>query len=189
MSEYFYLVSSLPMLKQDEEPVISSDEFLEACSHWLPESEMSLLTQLDLVPDAVSPPSPGSAARKWSDWETCLRNLLAKTRAGKLNRDAANSMREENDFFSDIERGAQDAYSASNPLEREKILDKLRWTQLEDLESGHHFDFDKLCIYRIKLLLREKWTARKKEQGEENLNGIIEKIYAGTDNQEEENKS
>jgi hypothetical protein len=189
MSEYFYLVSSLPMLKQDEESAISSEEFLDACSQWLKPGELSLIKQLNLAPIANSALSPASAAGKWNNWETCLRNFMTRTRAGKLNRDTANSLREEKDFFSEIERGAQDAFSAPNPLEREKMLDKLRWTQLEDLESGHHFDFDKLCIYRIKLLLREKWTNRKKEQGEENLNGVVEKVYAGTENKEEENKS
>ena len=51
-----------------------------------------------------------------------------------------------------------------------------------------HFDFDKLCIYKIKLALREKWTERVKDKGEKNLGGVVERVYRSQPEKEEENK-
>ncbi|MDD5512600.1 MAG: DUF2764 family protein, partial [Candidatus Omnitrophica bacterium] len=32
-----------------------------------------------------------------------------------------------------------------------------RWAFLEELNTGHYFDFEVLIIYALKLLLLEKW--------------------------------
>jgi hypothetical protein len=77
---------------------------------------------------------------------------------------------------SDIDRSIEEVLSVPNPAEREKMLDSLRWKALDDLEFGHNFDFDSLCIYKIKLMLLEKWVGKDQRKGLENLDAILNKI-------------
>lgn len=181
MAQYYYLVSSLPMLKPEETPFLSSREFLEICADKLSAKDFSALSAISLVPDESAAFPADSAAAKWNTWEICLRNRIAAHRTGK-GQDASEYMLPETDCFSEIEAGVQEAYGIKNPLERENIFDRMRWRKLDDLEAGHDFDFDKLCIYMLKLLLREKWLIRSKENGFNNLDGAIAKIYSEQNN-------
>jgi len=81
------------------------------------------------------------------------------------------------DYFSEIDRGVQEAFSAKDPKLKEKILDNLRWKELDNLESGHQFDVTKLCIYKLRLMICEKWINRQIEKGETNLESIVEHFY------------
>lgn len=172
MSEYYYLVSSLPMLRNGEAPPMSTAEYLEQCEEWVSEDEFNTLKNLALVPEENS----SGAVKQWYDWEICLRNRLASHLGNSLNLDAEEYTLEEADCYSEIERGLQEAYGQKNPLDRERVLDNLRWSRLEDMESGHLFDINLLCIYKIKLMLCEKWVGREPEHGNENLDAIIEKV-------------
>ena len=57
-----------------------------------------------------------------------------------------------------------------------KLIDRIRWSHLDDLECGHDFDFAGLCVYRCKLAILEKYRERKAEQGRENFNRAVERI-------------
>lgn len=182
MSKYYYLVSTLPMLRWftvnhhewNENIPFSSDDFMARCSGWLSESEFRRLNKLSLIPsEDISSPA-GYSAEKWYVWETCLRNKIVKFRVLSSEKDAEKNIRTESDCFSEIDRGVQEAFTASDPIKREKALDLLRWNMLEDIESGHHFDFDKLCVYKLKLMLREKWIGRDEKKGSENLEYILD---------------
>jgi len=179
MGQYYYLISSLPMLRQDEGARISIEDFLGECSKWLDDNEMETIKQLSPVPDDSLRTSGVASLASWAEWEICLRNRLARQRAHKAGKDPEAVCLHENDWFSEVERAAQDSSSAANPLERERILDDLRWKKFEDLECGHIFDFDKLCLYKLKLMLRLKWSERKKEAGEKNFNVLLDKVYGG----------
>ena len=178
MGQYYYLISSLPMIRQDEAPGISVESFLEECGKWLDENEMNIINPLAVVPgtDDIDVAVPKS----WTEWENGLRNRLARQRGHKLNRDVETVCRHENDWFSEVERAAQDFSAMTNPLDREKMLDDLRWKKLEDLECGHIFDFDRLCVYKLKLMLRLKWSDRKKENGEKNFPELLDKVYSSS---------
>lgn len=177
---YYFLVSSLPMLKRDETPFYSLPAFMGLCADWITEHEYSILEKLELVPVSISESGfpASSVAAEWYRWEICLRNRIAKARSGVLGRDAGAFMLEAEDEFTEIDKAVQEVFLLTDPLEREKALDGIRWYKAEELEFGHDFDFAKLCVYKIKLMLREKWTERLKEKGVKNLNDIINNVYA-----------
>ncbi|MHA7831523.1 MAG: hypothetical protein ACX93O_10515 [Flagellimonas sp.] len=52
-----------------------------------------------------------------------------------------------------------------NPLEEETQLIKWQWDKLEELSLGHYSDFGALAIYKLKLLLLERWWSFDQEQG------------------------
>jgi len=51
------------------------------------------------------------------------------------------------------------------PLEEEIQLLKWQWYKLEELSLGHYSDFGALAIYKLKLLLLERWWSFDQEQG------------------------
>ena len=176
MAEYYFLVSSLPTLYPWEATSVTTGSFMEACASWLPEEELETLWRLGLEPDtSLAESSP--VVQRWIAWETCLRNRLAKARAAALGVASDRDLRPDLDFFSAIDRAVQDAHAAADPLARERLLDKLRWSELDDLEAGHYFDFDRLCVYKLKLALREKIAKRDRPSGQDNLEGALRGLY------------
>ena len=171
MAQFYYLISSLPMLELDEVPNVNSTGFLELCADFVSPVQSEILAGLSLVPNKDDDSFP-----EWNRWETMLRNRLALHREAFV-KGASNFTREEKDYFAEVEKIVQDAYLKDNPLEREDFLDRMRWARLEDLEVGHEFDFMKLCTYRLKLLLCEKRRNRDKEHGSSNYDRIVSDIY------------
>lgn len=163
------------MLKKGALPPLTSEAFLKACSEMLPAKAVSMLSEIDLVPAAPEDKKTFgrfSSVHKWYEWETGTRNRLAKFRAVHLNRENRNS--ETN--HADIDKYLEEIMSIANPVDREKMLDSLRWKFLDELEFGHNFDFYVLCIYRIKLMLLEKWIGKEQQKGYENLDAIINNL-------------
>lgn len=170
---YYYILSSLPMLRKEGPPPITSDYFLHSCAEMIPEKTVGRLSSLKLLPEKETGFGHSSSAAKWYKWETDMRTKLAKFRAVSLGRE---QKIHQGNGFSDIDRSIEEILSVPNPAEREKMLDSLRWKALDDLEFGHNFDFDSLCIYRIKLMLLEKWVGKDQRKGLENLDAILNKI-------------
>ncbi len=181
MASYYYLISSLSSLVLGEKPQLTLTDFMELCSEWVSSSEYEQLDSVSLIPSPESLPK-NITVKKWEDWETCLKNQIVKLRAGDLKKDPSNYTQEEKDYFSEIERGVQEAFSAQDPYLKEKILDELRWNALSNLESGHQFDLSTLCIYKLRLMLCEKWLTREQEKGEKNLDDILAKFYTPDSN-------
>lgn len=178
MAEYYYLVSSLPDLAPDTEPPLRLETFMENCADWLSSREMAVIAALSLTPEMPGETTDHAIAL-WYDWETVLRNRLARQRSGFSGQDAEAVLRHENDLYSEIESGVTDAWAQTDPQEREKVLDQVRWRFLEGLEAGHHFDFVHLCVYKIKLMLREKWLPRRLENGRANLDQTLSAVIQG----------
>ncbi len=175
MAGYYYLISSLPMLMFDEKAQLSVEEFDAACLGKVTENDLEILNKLSLIPEAEQIYPADSAAEHWRQWEICLRNRIALHRAPQ-GKDIRASLQDEEACFCGIDTGIQEAFALRNPLKREKYFDHMRWRVLDDFESGHHFDSDKLCIYKLKLLLLEKWNDRQVEQGVKNLDVMLGQI-------------
>ena len=178
MADYYYLVSSLPMLDKYTEPSMSSDEFVESCEEWLSSGDMAQVSAMSLIPVGGRVLEHGTAAAMWNEWETSLRNKLARARGGKLNREVESDLHDETDCFPEVERVIQEVSAAHNPLEAEKILDDMRWTKLEEIEATHGFDVYTLCAYKLKLQLCEKWMPREEKLGIEKFNEVIDAVNA-----------
>ena len=86
--------------------------------------------------------------------------LLKKVYDGLQN--PLDKLAEKSGFF--LQRGVY-----LDPLEREKALDRARWAFLDGFEWSHAFNFEALCIYRCKLMILEKWAARRAGNAEDNL--------------------
>ena len=161
--QYYYLISALPMPRLDEEPPISTDEFIELCRQHL--------TEEDFV--RFSTASGCQLSAEFEAWNTALKNELVKLRAAKLDFDANESLKEGNIYAGIVEQ-AREVFNQENPLEAELLLDKMRWNKISDLEALEYFSTEKLAAYLLKLKLLERKALFTREDGNENYRQIYE---------------
>ena len=171
-NQYYYTVSSLPMLMWDSDKFMTESEFLYACESTVAEKDFETLKASLLSPvqgTAVTNP----VLKSWYDWENTLRSELVKLRAAKKGTDAEKYI-SDNPGEAGVVEIAREAFNQSSPLDGEKILDQARWDFLDMLEAGHMFDIGKLIIYYLKLQLLNRRALLNKEKGQQEY----EKIYA-----------
>lgn len=172
-NQYYYTVSSLPMLFFDSEKFMTQEEFFECCEATMSEKDFNTLKSAKILPEKN--PNIHSVLTKWNDWENCLRDELVKLRAVKKGVDA-------DKYFSGNsgETGvldlAREAFNASSPLDGETLLNKGRWEYLEMLESGHFFDLGKLIIYYLQLQILERKSQMDHEKGQQNFKTLYSAI-------------
>lgn len=160
MTQYYYLLSSLPSLLFDSDITLDSASFLSYAKDWLGEEAYTLLESAKLVPLKDYEASYG-LLKQWYSWECGLRNDLAKARAAKNHTDPELHVRKDSDgqtYFSESSAFEliRQALANQNPKDAEFLLLKGRWDFLESLELGHYFDLDKVLIYYLKLQLAER---------------------------------
>ena len=196
--QYFALKASLPMLLFDAAPPMSSEEFLSRCEAFLTPDRMKFLRALTLSPRGLPDfekdfkraaiPSKKdirtddtNVMQLYSRWEICLRNTLARLRAAKLGQDPEATVVKYAAFDPAAETAARNAFSLTDPMEKEQVLDRARWDFLDGLEWSHAFNFEALCIYRCKLLILEKWAARRNGDAAVNLDAAAAKAEQSTE--------
>lgn len=163
MTQYYYLVASLPMLLADGPPPLDSPALLELCREHASAADYALLARITLTELGVRPGDPG-VWRDYSAWETALRDELARQRAQRLGLDPAPFLRPA-PFRAGLTLAVKEALAAGSPLASETALDRRRWACLEELESGTQFGLDRLVVYRLKLLLLERRHRWRPEPG------------------------
>lgn len=171
MASYHYLISSLPMLSRGKPAPITIADFLSVCESQLTAEDFEALREVKLEPGGKSSCSVGQG---WQAFETYLRNSVVRARASAHGVRPEEWMREEIDVFPGIQHRFDDALTAREPLTREKIFDDLRWQHIEDSLVGHHFDFDALAGYYLKLQLAAKWARFDTDAGLERYQGLVE---------------
>ena len=166
MATYYYLISSLPALRADQDPPISYDEFLGMCKTAVPSSVYSALEDLSLSSDK------GPLAKEWSVFYKSFKAELDYQRSIKIGR--PRPIPESRD----AEAGAviSAAIGAENPLEAEKLLMSLEFKKLDEMTSLHYFDDYVLMGYALKLKLLERRRTFKFEDGKEEFTQLFTNI-------------
>lgn len=170
MATYYYLISSLPALRADQDPPLSYDEFLGMCRTAVSPSVYKALEELSLSSDK------GTFAKEWSAFYKTFKAELDYQRNIRLGRPCP--VPEYRDAESSAVISA--AVGAENPLEAEKLLMGLEFKRLDEMTSLHYFDDWVLMGYAMKLKLLERRRAFKFEDGKEEFThlftGIQEQI-------------
>ncbi|MDR2589053.1 MAG: DUF2764 domain-containing protein [Spirochaetales bacterium] len=174
MAEYFYTVSALPHLGPDSPPVLSRGDFLGLCNVTLSGEDWAVLLEARLQnPDARE---TGNATLDfWFAWDRSLRAELAKLRAGKKGFETE-SYNQYGLAAQSAADAARSAFGEASPAEAEKLLFQARWAMLDELESRHIFDFDKIIVYYLRLQLAELKQQRNKAEGEKNFSLLYDSI-------------
>jgi hypothetical protein len=171
---YYYTVSSLPHLSFDSASVMAQEDFLFLCQNTLSGSDWAILREARF--HSTPGLKTGSAAfDSWSAGEQSLRAELAKLRAAKKGVEAE-SFNRYGAYSLSILEAARKAFSEESPLEAETIILQTLWSLLDELETGHLFDLDKLIVYYLRMQLLELKNKRNKADGEKNFSLLYETI-------------
>ena len=183
MSQYYFVVSSLPFLRFEEPTAVSLEDFYSLCSQWLKPRDYLLIMNARLEDVREKLPSC-TVLRKWQNWEASLRNELVNIRAQRLGQDPFRYSVPSSFVFGMTEL-IQEVMAIANPLDAEETLNRARWGFLEELEMGHFFDEERLVLYSLRLQLLERRARLDREKGRErfeDIHGKLKKqIKAGED--------
>ncbi|MDR1443664.1 MAG: DUF2764 domain-containing protein [Treponema sp.] len=166
MGAYYYFVAQLPSLVYGQEPPMSSARFRDLAQGQLSAEDNALLGALDSAPSGPSavPSAAGcDFIDKWRDWERALRLNLARLRSLRLKREGT---ADPPPVPADAAGAAQQALAASeSPLEAEALLDRARWSAIEQIQGISYFDRNTVFAYLLKLLIMERSASFKVETG------------------------
>ena len=170
---YYFLMSSLPSLRWDAPPPLSSDDLLGQAGEWLSSRDVARLERIGLLPE---PPPVCRVAGEWLAFETGLRNALVVLRARKYGAATEDYLREAPSGSVWIDRRLGEIATMEDPWERETALDRLRWDFLEEAGGPDPFTFDALAAYRLRLLLLEKRAQYVEQQGAGVLDTLVKQL-------------
>ena len=174
--EYVYLVASLPTLALTAAPRISSDSLLASSAGVLrPDHWEDLRAIVEDRPQDVR----GSELRPYRDADTQLRDALARIRAARAGAAYDPGAHAYGGYDVRCVDAAERALELDDPLERELLLDGLRWTLLGELALSPPFGFQAVLAYALKLRLAEKWAAMDEAEGLRIAAGLADRTLEG----------
>lgn len=186
MSQYYFLVASLPYLAYEHREAYEPDSFIEILADHLTEAELKAVATARIdapIDDEQSPDRPRGihpTVERWEAFERGLRNTLVGLRAtgtsGPSEYVRLDRFGHDNTGPIELSEAAREAFNHDSPLSGEDILNRVRWTHLDDLETGHFFDLDRIIIYFLKLQILARRRALTRQQGEERFAQINEQI-------------
>lgn len=155
-----YLLASLPGLSLDAPPLISPAAFLDACRGLLdaPTADAAAAL-LDNLPHAHP------FVQSWRDKDAILRNAVAMRRAARRNIDPLLWLRPTIGCDLRIEHEVEAAFQLTDPLARERALDRLRWIVADELQGPDPMSEAALLAYAIRLRLATRWAGMKPDAG------------------------
>lgn len=163
MASYYYLISSLPMLRVDQAMPFGYDEFLTMCRGQVSSKKYKLLCELNV--DSKE----GPLVKEWAEFYGALSEELSYQRNMRLKKPcSAPAIRDDASV-----RAVTAALNAPNPLDAEFILLSLEFDKLDGLIGLHYFDDEALFGYALKLKLLQRQTIFDKEKGSNEFNRLL----------------
>lgn len=155
MASYYYLISSLPMLRAGETPPLDYAAFLDLCRGAVSDKVFSTLETLTVRS------TDGPLVSRWAEFYRVLSDELVYQRRLKLGRQCAAP----NDRDYVVTQTVTAAVNAANPLEGERLLLELEFSRLDELIGLHNFDDNALYGYALKLQLLERQRVFRHDEG------------------------
>ena len=189
---YYYLVSQLPYLSYGQAAPMSSAEFRDLAKNSLEPNDAAWLDYCTLSPfgsitikqtgqgdqSPYSLPGIPDFFLRWYEWERALRQNLARLRAGRLKRDFSADAPE---YPADAVMAAKAAVNMDSPLEAEIFLDQARWNAVEIFQGYNYFERNTIYAYLLKLLLLERRSFFKTEEGFAEYKGLYAAVMKAAD--------
>ncbi len=166
MASYYYLISSLPMLKTQSEPPMDYGAFLAMCKTAVGSGVYHTLETMTVNADT------GPLLSEWAHFYKALSRELTYQRSVKLGRPCPAPT----DREAGIVQAVTAAVNAENPLEGEHILLDLEFRRLDDMIGLHNFDEHALYGYAMKLRLLERQQTFRYEKGKRAFDGLMTHI-------------
>lgn len=181
---YYYLVSSLPALTRDTDPLPGIESFLEAAARWMKPDDYRRLAVCRLQENTGGfHPHPVWTA--WRRREGQLRLELAKMRSRRTGIGGEEYIQMPSmDVYA--AEAARKAMESANPLDAEELLDSFRLILISELSRGHHFDLAALILYFLKLQILQRQRNFQFPRGRERFESIQNTILRRIEKKEKE---
>ncbi|MDR2363087.1 MAG: DUF2764 domain-containing protein [Spirochaetaceae bacterium] len=187
MGSYYYLIAQLPYLIYGQPAPMSSEAFKSLCDSRLNPADRALLRYCTLeggsvfkegLPAYGEDPEPTSSAfiNGWRSWERALRLHLARLRFQRLKPEGGTAPAAPPEGMAQAAAVARAALAIESPLEAELFLDKSRWDTIESLQGIDYFTRNTIFGYLLKLLLMERRSFFKAEEGFIEYKGLYASI-------------
>ncbi|MDR0590113.1 MAG: DUF2764 domain-containing protein, partial [Spirochaetaceae bacterium] len=187
MGSYYYLIAQLPYLIYGQPVPMSSESFKSLCDYQLDSADRALLDYCTLdggfvlkegVPSYGESPETTSSAfiDGWRSWERALRLHLARLRFQRLKPEGGIAPAAAPEGTAQAALAAKTALAIESPLEAELFLDKSRWDAIETLQGIDYFTRNTIFGYLLKLLLMERRSLFKAEEGFAEYKGLYASI-------------
>ncbi|AHH10250.1 DUF2764 family protein [Borrelia coriaceae] len=171
LSSYYYVVSSLPYLdlNSGSESISSFFDNVEVALNKEDFLYLKALSEFKFVKGRLK------IIDQFLEFEEIIKYTLAAIRAEKLG--FSRDMYLESSYFSSYYVGIlKPLLLKENPFEVELGLDMLKWQFLTELEVGNDFNFEKLVIYFLKLMLVSRRSLFIEEIGENNFDDVCQEL-------------
>jgi hypothetical protein len=171
-------MAQLPSLIYGQAAPMSSAHFRELARQALSPEDAALLDSFTLNPFAPLPAETQAAVAaaggcafldRWREYERALRLNLAKYRGAKIKRDFPADVP---DYPADAAAAARAAAALESPLEAEIFLDESRWRAVDLFQGLDYFDRNTVYAYLLKLLLLERRSCFRTEEGFAEYKGL-----------------
>lgn len=167
--QYASIMASLPMLRLGEKPLLTVEEFRNACDLLAADDAQELDALLRGEIEALQ----ADFSRRWLNADTQLRTALARARAEAAGAEAPVMRRAYTGYDVMTVKAVEDALGAKDPLDAERFLDQRRWALLDELAFGREFELDGVLAYAVKLLLAWRWAALDDEKARQVLEETV----------------
>ena len=168
----------------DEDPSISMEIFRALAAEHLSANDYAAFSQADAL---WTTPTRHPFMITWKAKETALRNALVRARAAATEKDPEQFIQGPTVYDADAEQVSAEAILKSNPLDKEKILDRHRWAVLDEMAGLNNFASESILAYFIKLGIATRWGKMNEDEGRQMANKVME--AAPTDLPESENET
>ncbi|MFP3089237.1 DUF2764 domain-containing protein [Treponema sp. TIM-1] len=166
---------------------MSSEAFKSLCDYQLDPADRALMDYCTLeggdihregVPSYGEDPEPTPSAfiNGWRSWERALRLHLARLRFQRLKPEGGIAPAAPPEGMAQAALVAKTALAIESPLDAELFLDKSRWDIIETLQGIDYFTRDTIFGYLLKLLLVERRSFFKAEEGFAEYKGLYASI-------------
>ena len=203
MSNFEYIISSLPYLTQDYKYDQGEGFYtvLEQIKENLGEKDAETLDfllegydakKLDADFYAKALKSSNRFIREYFRYDLNLRNAkvryLNRTLGRAEEQDVLTGKGDEFEEGLDIdgyrftggefeeEQKVQSALESSSLLDRERSLDNICWEKVNNLETFHYFDITAVLAYVAKLHIVDRWLALDEEKGRELFHKLVQEV-------------
>lgn len=177
-SDLYYFCSQLPGLAFGARPPFSCAEFRQRAAALLSERDAALIALCVYPPSRAAAVPQDCAYDRFRTWNFALIGEVARLRtAAHPAADVTYAeLPPETDGFAYVKEDAAAAARAADPLERERVFDRIRWAKLDDLAAGRGFTLDEVMIYFLKLAILEKHQAFAADAGLAAFEAALEAI-------------
>lgn len=204
MNNYYYIVASLPDIKpdwkfSDKNAETFLGEIKNLCSS-KDEKHINMLfngfNEDELTEDFYlnAAKYPNTFINEYFNLDLNIRNTKVKYLNKALGRDAKKDIIPINIGNFEEEKKLEIILEGSDIIERERAIDNLIWTKIDELTKFHYFDIHTILGFLAKLHIIDRWYKLDEENGREMFKKLVDEVrgtFKGVeyDANKEENES